>query len=587
MADTCQYEFGEFRLDAQGRVLFRGDAPVLLTPKAVDLLISLVAAEGKPVQKEELLRRVWPDAIVEEGSLTSHISLLRRALGDGADGQQFIETLPKRGYRFVGSVKRVPGATAGAGAERLMLVVVPFENLSGGEKHDYFSEGLTEEMITQLARLSPEHLGVIARTSAMQYKSTTKSIQKIGRELSVSHVLEGSVRRAGERVRITVQLIRVSDETHLWAESYERNLHDLLALQAEVARAVASEIEIKLSVREQRRLDLDRARSINSDAHELYLRGRYLWNKRTEEGMRKAIDCFEQALEHDPSNAAAHDGISDAYTMLACRGVIPASEAFHRAKRAARQALQIDPDLGEALASLAHVRLHDWDWIGLEEDFQRALELNPGHSIAWYWYAEYLMAMGRPEEAIAMASHTHQLDPLNSLFSASLGMILYLARRYEDSIARLQKALETDPSHFLLHFRLGLVYLQIGMPHAIDEMRKAVELSGRSTEALIGLAQAHGFAGDHTAMKAIMNELMYHEPQRYFSPFDMARAYGLLRDEAQTFFWLETAFGEHNPDLIELPTEPSFDVFRRDARFVQLLLRIGFDVAKSQTAGRS
>src|SRR5437016_10120296 len=350
------YEFRQYRLDTRARLLFRNGQRVVLTPKAVDLLIALVEAQGQTVDKHQLLRRVWPDTVVEEGSLISHIFQLRRALGEGARGQRFIETIPKRGYRFVSPCAQLGSSAAAAGVGRLMLVVLPFENLSGGRKHDYFSEGLTEEMISQLARLNPEQLGVIARTSAMQYKSTTKTPQQIGRELGVSHLLEGSVRRAGGRVRITAQLIRVSDETHLWAESYERNLHDILALQVEVARAIARAIQIKLTVRQQRRLDSDKLRSIDPRTHELYLRGRHLWNMRTEEGMRRSIQCFEQALERDPSYAAAYDGVSDAYTMLACRGVMAATEALHKAKVAASQGLEIDQALGEAYASLADVR---------------------------------------------------------------------------------------------------------------------------------------------------------------------------------------------------------------------------------------
>src|SRR6266852_5703762 len=233
---------------------------------------------------------------------------------------------------------------------------------------------------------------------------------------------------------------------------------------------------------------------MNPQAHEAYLKGRHFWYKRTEEGMRKSIDCFQQAIERDPNYAAAYDGISDAYVMLACRGVIPAPEAFHKAKTAARQALQIEHDLGEAYASLAHVRLHDWDWIGLDEDFQRALDLNPGHTIAHYWYAEYLMARGRSEESVARVKYAQELDPINPVLNASVGMILYLARRSDQAIDELRKALEVDPDHFLLHFRLGLVYCQQNgmLGEAVQEMQHAVTLSGRSTETLIGLAQAYG-----------------------------------------------------------------------------------------------
>src|SRR6204780_2048102 len=304
--NSSQYEFGVYRLDAQSRLLFKKGDHVALPPKVVELLVALVQAEGRALTREQLLQRLWPDTVVEEGSLTSQISMLRKALGEGPQGQEFIETLPKRGYRFVGSVKRVESGPSNNGVGRAMLVVLPFENFTAGERYDYFSDGLTEEMITELARLSPEHLGVIARTSAMQFKSTTKGVRQIGCDLGVSHVLEGSVRRVGERVRITAQLIRVSDESHLWAQSYEQGLHDVLEVQAQVARAVAREIQIKLTPHEKQRLDPDKKRSINPQAHELYLRGRHFWYRRTEEGLRKSIDCFEEALRYDPSFAAAY-----------------------------------------------------------------------------------------------------------------------------------------------------------------------------------------------------------------------------------------------------------------------------------------
>src|SRR5437016_1567618 len=257
------YEFGRFRLDAGGRLLFRGDERILLTPKAVDILVALLESRGAPVGREELLSRVWSDAVVEEGTLSSHISLLRKALG-----RKFIETIPKRGYRFVGAVEEAVG--------RILLAVLPFENLSGSRKHDSFSDGLTEEMITQLGRLNPRRLGVIARTSSMTYKSTDKTIEQIGRELRVSHILEGSARRAGNRVRIAAQLIQVSDQTHLWAETYEAALEDILALQSRVARAVAEQIQIRLGVEQA-------ARRVIPAAYEACLKARYLWNRRTDQ----------------------------------------------------------------------------------------------------------------------------------------------------------------------------------------------------------------------------------------------------------------------------------------------------------------
>ena len=571
-----QYEFGAYRLDTQSRMLFREGDRVALPPKVAELLIALVQAAGSVLTREELLRVLWPDTVVEEGSLTSHISLLRKALGERPMAQEFIETIPKRGYRFVAPVKRLASVAHDSGVDRTMLVVLPFENLSAGERYDYFSDGLTEEMITELARLSPERLGVIARTSAMQFKLTTKSIAQIGSELRVSHVLEGSVRRVGERVRITAQLIRVSDESHLWAQSYERGFHDVLEVQVEVARAVAREIHITLTPHEQDRLDGDRSRSIDSQAYELYLRGRHFWYRRTEEGIRKSIECFEQALRYDPKFAAAYDGISDAHTMLACRGMTPAVESFHIAKSAARHAVRLQPELGEGYASLAHVRLHDWDWVGLESEFRQAVELDPGYAIAHYWYAEYLMAMGRTREAVGRVEHASELDPLNSVINASVGMIRYLAHDYDGALVALRRGIEIDPTHYVSYLRIGLVCLQKNLPHeAIDAMQQAVIHSGRSTEALAGLAQAHAVTGDKQAMGRIVEELG-ESGDRYVSPYNVARVYGAIDDKQRALEWLERAYREHNPDLIELTREPSFAGLQSDAKFRELVQRIGW-----------
>ena len=581
MAAGGRYEFGHYRLDVRAHLLFRNGRRVVLTPKAVDLLAALVEAQGEPVGKQELLHRVWPDAVVEEGSLTSHISLLRRVLAEGAGGRQFIETLPKRGYRFVGPCAAMAQPAAATGAGRRMLVVLPFENLSGGRKHDYFSEGLTEEMISQLARLSPEQLGVIARTSAMQYKSTTKTAQQIGQELGVSHLLEGSVRRSGERVRITAQLIRVSDATHLWAEGYERSLHDILALQAEVARAIAREIQIKLTVGVQHRLD--RVAAIDPEAHEAYLRGRHLWNRRTEEGLRNSIALYEEAIRRQPDYAMAYTGVADSYVMLACRGMVSAKETFRKARAAARKALELDGELGEAHGSLAHVRLHDWDWEGLDRDFLRAIELHPAQPIVYYWYGEFLMSMGRPEEAIAMTRRAQQADPLSPVIAASLAMILYLARHYDEAARMLQRAQEIDPDHFLPHLRMGLVRLQQeGYPEAIRELQTAARLANHSTETLAALGTGYAMAGMSGEAHRIVAQLQASQAEHYVLPYNIAKIYAAARDKDKSFEWLERAYQEGDPDLIELNSEPLFDRLRGEPKFSELMRRIGFRVPASR-----
>jgi tetratricopeptide (TPR) repeat protein len=350
----------------------------------------------------------------------------------------------------------------------------------------------------------------------------------------------------------------------------------VLEVQAQVARAVAREIQIKLTPHEKQRLDQDKTRSVNPQAHELYLRGRHFWYWRTEEGMRKSIECFEEALRYDPGFAAAYDGISDAYTMLACRGITPAVESFHKAKVAARQAVRIHPELGEGYASLAHVRLHDWDWVGLESDFRRAVELEPGYAIAHYWYAEYLMAMERTAEAVARVQHCWELDPLNSVINASVGMIRYLGHDYDGALAALRRGLDIDPTHFVSHLRVGLVCLQKNLLNeAINAMQQAVMHSGGSTETLVGLAQARGVAGDQLAVTRAVQELV-DSGHRYVSPYNVARAYAAIDDKQPALEWLERAYQEHNPDLIELTREPSFASLRSDAKFRELTQRIGW-----------
>ena len=325
-----------------------------------------------------------------------------------------------------------------------------------------------------------------------------------------------------------------------------------------------------------------RVAPVSPQAHEAYLKGRYFWNKRTEDAMQTGIEYFQEAIRHEPDFAAAHDGISDCYVMLACRGVLPVKETFQRAREAAQKALDIDGSLGEAHASLAHVRLHDWDWAGLDDDFRRAVELSPGHAIAHYWYAEYLMTMGRGDEAVAMVDIAHRMDPLSAVLGASQGMIRYLARQYDEAAERLQQALVIEPNHFLLHFRLGLVQLQRGLiPQAIDEMETAVRLSGRSTETLTGLAQAYAASRQTDAMTIVVQELEAQTGRRYVSPYNMSRIYSAHGELELALLWLERAYDEHNPDLIELRNEPVFDPFRSDSRFTSLLGRIGWRTEES------
>ena len=545
-----------------------------LPPQPAKILILLARNAGRLVTREDIRNEVWKaDTFVDfEQGLNHCIKLIRAALGDDARAPRFIETLQRRGYRFLAQIDRAPDPIASS--EKVVLAVVPFENLSGDPEQEYFSDGLTDEMITQLARLNPARLGVIGRTSAMKYKKSGRTITEIGRELGAAYVLEGSVRRAAGRVRITSRLVEVANQTHVWTQTYDRDFDDILTLQSEIARAIAREIDIQLAPGEAARLA--HPRGLSAEAHEAYLKGRYFWNKRTADAFKKGIEYFTRAIEHEPNYAAAYDGLCDSYVMLACRGVLPVTETFTKAKGAAQHALTIDPELGEARASLAHVRLHSWEWEGLDAEFRRALELNPAYAMAHYWYSEYLMAIGRPEDAVSMVRTALSLDPLSSVLHASVGMMLYLARRVSESMEALRKGLEIDPGHFLLRFRLGLVYMQAGSSHeAIEEMRRAVDLSGRSTETLAGLAQAYAVAGMSSAMEDVLEEVVG-QTDRYTSPYNVARVYAAHRDPRRTFEWLERAYAERNPDLIELRTEPVFDSVRGDSRFTDLLRRVGW-----------
>jgi TolB-like protein/Tfp pilus assembly protein PilF len=576
MSSAPHYQFGPFSFDAHGRVLLRGSTDLRLPPKAAETLLVLVANAGAVVQKNALLDSVWGDTVVGEGSLTRTISLLRKALGGDAHTNTYIATVSKRGYRFVAPVTQKTVGEDRPASRRTMLMVLPFDNMSASRSQDYFSDGLTEEMIAQLSRLNPERLGVIARSSSMVFKNTRKSIADIGRELGVEYVLEGSVRRSRGRMRIAAQLIQVCDETHVWAENYDRSVSDVLQLQCDVATAVAREIQIRLTPRASRRFTA--AREVPANVYETYLKGRHAFNKRTEACMRESIALFQTALRHDPTYAPAYAGIADAEVMLACRGIVPAKETFRRARTAARRAVDLDGELGDAHGSLAHVRLHDWDWEGLEQDFRRATELSPSHAIVYYWFAEYLMCQGRPDEAVASARTAHRMDPLSPVICSSLGMILYLAHRYDESAGVLERACQANPEHFLPHMRLGLVRIQQRRyADAIAVLKNAIALADGSTETVAALGMAHAASGNTVLKEQILQRLGRLKGKRYVLPYNIAKVHAAAGDRKQTFEWLETAYEGGNPDLIELISEPVFEWLRNDAAFRRLMRRIGWD----------
>jgi TolB-like protein/tetratricopeptide (TPR) repeat protein len=459
--------------------------------------------------------------------------------------------------------------------DRVCLAVLPFENLSGDPDQEYFSDGLTEEMITQLGRLDPQRLGVIARTSVMPYRNTAKGIDCIARELGVDYVIEGSARRSADRVRITAQLIRARDQTHLLAETYERSTSDILSIQTEFAERVAQSFTIDLL--SGGRLHAAPLPAMNPDAHEAYLKGRFWFNKRTEEGFLKAINHFRRAIEIDPQYAVAHAGLAEVFVVVGLYGMLPPKETYERAKAAAKSALQLDARIAEAHAALGFAKLrYEWDWKGAEADHLRAIELDANYATAHLWYGLFLAAMERFDEALAELKHARQIDPLAMATNAHLGWVLYLSRQYEQAAEQLGNSLEIEPNFPLARFFLGFAYEQQGRyTDAIGEFEKASQLTGGHPGALAGLGHAHALAGNRAEAQEYLARLERDAGRRYVSPYFIALVHVGLGDTDEAFRWLDTAC-EHRSDwLVHLKIEPALDPLRSDPRFDELVRRVG------------
>jgi TolB-like protein/DNA-binding winged helix-turn-helix (wHTH) protein len=593
MADPIR--FGDFELDASGE-LRRAGAPVKLPPQPLRVLSLLAARPGHIVSREEIRREIWGDAVhVDfELGLNSCIKQVRHAVG-----ASYIETIPKRGYRFKApetvaaqelttKSQRTPRkawfyATAGVCAvflgvlcafvaihfsprprgsspQRLLVAVLPFDDLTPSQ--DYFSDGLTEEMITQLSRLQPDRLGIIARASAMQYKKTHKTIPDIGRDLGVDYILQGSVRRDGEKVRISAQLVKVADQTQLWAETYERESGGPLAIQTRVARRIARSLAGELlsgwAGSRQAELAASRAATTNSVAFDAYMRGQHSMGLRTDRGFQDAIDYFSRATREDPGYALAYAGLADTYSLMGEYYVLPPKDAFPRARDAARRALDIDDSLAEAQTSLAFVMAkYEWDWLGAETRFRRAIELNAGYATAHQWYAELLSAEGRHDQAIAEIQRARQLDPLSLIIQSVDGYIYYNARRYDEAIARCRAVLNRDPRFLPALEFLMLAYERKGMEAETLALERVA-----AEEAIQGVRSVRFIAENAT------------QPHLDSSPYSVAARYAVLGRRDLAFRWLDRAAERHDALLTFAKVDPNLDALREDPRFPGLLKRI-------------
>ena len=465
-------------------------------------------------------------------------------------------------------------ARAALADRNIMLAVLPLQNLSGDPNEEYFSDGLTEEMITQLSRVQPARLGVIARTSSMQYKGTAKKVDAIGRELHADYILEGSVRRAGGAVRISVQLIRASDQTHVWANSYQREARDILALQSDFAAAVAEAVSLTLTPQEK--ADLASAGPVNPASYQLYLRGRYLWNQRTEEGLQKSIASFQQALAADPSSAASYSALADAYNVLGNWGLVPPREAYPQAKAAAGKAIELNQRLAEAHIALAYaIHLYDWNRPAAEEEFRKGLALNPNYAPGHQWYAVFLASDGRFDEAVAQITRARELDPLSLIIGDVVGWIYSLARRNDDAVAEFRKAIDLDPLFYPTHYDLGLTYVEMGKhEEAIAELEQARKLAGDTPRTLSGLAYAYARAEQRDRAREFLDRMQQLSARRYVPPFDVAVVHAALGERDQAFNWLDKAYEDRHPWLVMLKVTPKVDSLRSDPRFAALLARV-------------
>ena len=615
--DNHSYEFGRFRLKPAERVLLREGEPVPLTPKVFDILVTLVEHGGQVVAKDDLMKRVWPNTFVEEGNLTQNISLLRKALGESSGGVQFIETVPRRGYRFVADtnqswgngaehdisevriesppvvpipdtvsrgVKRTPfyalaaglvvigiiglvyftgRGTTGEAAPIGSIAVLPFVDESSDPDAEYINDKIAESLINSLSKLP--QLRVVPRSVVAGYKGREIDPRKIGQELNVRAVVTGHMRRHGDIISIQADLIDIQSVAQLWGQHYDHKVSDVLLVQDDISRDIFENLRLKLNVEEKKQLD----------AYRLYLKGRNAWNKRTGDALQEAIEFFNQAIAIDPNNSAAYAGIADCYNMLVVYGRVEPKEGFPKAKEAATKALEIDESSAEAHSSMAFIKFRwDWDRAATEREFQEAIKLKPAYAPAHQWYSSYLVAIERFDEAIAEAKRTEELEPLSFVASSHLGWIYYLSGQNDKAIEQCRKILELDPSSFPARRYLGLAYEAKGMyAEAIAEFQTGVKLSG-SPLMLALLGHAYAASGKTAEAKQVLNDLQQLQDQRYVSPYTVAAIYAGLSDQDQAFKWLEKAVEERDIWLMNLKVDPVFAKLRSQRQFTDILARI-------------
>ena len=581
------YEFAGFLLDPAEQLLVRrpNGEPVPLTPKAFLTLLVLLQNCGRTVEKEELLREVWPETFVEEGNLTVTIFMLRKSLGEGRNEQKYIKTVPRRGYRFVAPVREVQTpavpqrktAQGAAGAEeRVSVAILPLLNMSGDANAEYLSDGITESIINSLSQLPS--LRVLARSTVFRYKGLDVDPQSVGREMNVRAVLTGRLIQLDDNLIIRTELVDATNGWQLWGEQYNRKTSDLLSVQEEISRHISEKLRTKLSGEEELRLAKRPTQS--TAAYQTYLRGRFHWNKRTQEGIERGIEYFKEAIALDPDYALAYAGLADSYALLGAveYAALSPGEAMQQAREATLKALAIDDTLAEAHASLAYVRIFDWNWPEAEREYRRSIELNPSYATAHHWYAHYLTAMGRQAEAVTEMNVARELDPLSLPINAGMGWHYYLTRRYDEAIREYHKTLELNENFYMAHFLLGMALEQVGRyDEALDAYTRANTLSGSSPAMFAAPGHAYAMLGRVPEARRVLSELHALSARQFVSPYHIAVIHAALGETDQAFDWLGRACDAQSEALIWFALDPMLDALRPDPRFARILVRIGLD----------
>jgi len=621
------YRFGFFEFDPDTCELRKQGLRVRLEGQPVAILALLLERPNQLVTREELQRALWPgDTFVDfEQSLNAAVRRLRLALDDSADSPRYIETLARKGYRWVAPVMGPPAAVVGieeppiagteagrrrtqmvrrallagaiilaiavcawtvlksrASASRVMLAVLPFQDLNGDTQQAYFADGMTEEMITQLGSLNPQRLGVIAPTSAMQYKGTHKDTGQIARELNVNYLVEGTVRREGASVRVTAHLIQAGDQADLWAESYDSSIGDVLKVQSDLARAIAGQIRLQLTPGAEQRLS--NTPHVNAQAHDAYLQGQQAWSLRDKEGTTRSIQLFQRCLEIDPNYAPAYAALARAYALAPVSYTMAASEAMPKAREAAMRAIVLDDSLADAHSVLGFIKAHyEYDWPGAEREFKRALQLNPSDAFAHLFYSNsFLSPLGRHDEAIGEMKQAIALDPFSPRIQSFLARTYIWARRYDDALSQLQKTTAMFPSFAIEHERLAHLYTYRGeYAKAITEETRTRVLAGEDPHKVLELEASMRNALAAKGPQGYWEKLLElssrpdNPPEAYTTTSGLAIIYVRLGDKERALQALEQGYKERQLHMTEVGIEPAFDPLRSESRFQNLLHQIG------------